>query len=571
MKPTEEQAHAIACATSGGSLALEALAGSGKSSTLKMIAAAMPSRRMLYTAFSAQVVKDAKSAFPRNVRVQTNHGLAYASVGAAYKHRMERRLTPWVVAEGLGMTQASYPGRMKPEDVAQLALEAVLRYQQSADLELTKQHARVPGGITQDREEVAAIVLQTARKLWNDLADPAGKLPITHDTYLKLWALSCPKLNFDAIMLDEAQDANPVITDVLTRQQTQLIVVGDRYQQIYSWRGAVNAMSAFPIKERAWLTQSFRFGNTVAQAANAVLTGHLDAQVRVRGNPAISDSIAAFDQAQGQYALVARKNATLIGEVFNQAGRRVAVVGGVTDLIKLVEGVEKLQRGELAITCPDLADFKDWGEVKDYAGTEAGRHLAMLVRLVEYYGTWRLTQALRSVEGNERDEASCHVILSTAHRSKGREWDRVILADDYPEPDDEEETRDPSESRSKWNPEEANLLYVAATRAKAVLDVEQVGAWRHAVRAAHEAGHRFPGLSDDPRFAPQGGPARDGDPDGHPVAPPKELSVKQCIVAELYLAALGVRPASQETLAAIQAAFGKLGYDSPESLRLLLE
>jgi hypothetical protein len=52
------------------------------------------------------------------------------------------------------------------------------------------------------------------------------------------------------------------------------------------------------------------------------------------------------------------------------------------------------------------------------------------------------------------------VILTTAHKSKGREWDNVILADDYPSPYD---------SKGRYiglHEQERNLLYVACTRAK---------------------------------------------------------------------------------------------------------
>ncbi|APS68750.1 hypothetical protein AVI55_16905 (plasmid) [Piscirickettsia salmonis] len=42
---------------------------------------------------------------------------------------------------------------------------------------------------------------------------------ITHDGYLKLYQLSKPILNqYDFIMLDEAQDANPAILDIFERQ-----------------------------------------------------------------------------------------------------------------------------------------------------------------------------------------------------------------------------------------------------------------------------------------------------------------------------------------------------------------
>ena len=60
MKATQEQQIAIDCARKGAPLAIEAMAGTGKSTTLKMVANALGGRRMLYTAFSAAVIADAK-------------------------------------------------------------------------------------------------------------------------------------------------------------------------------------------------------------------------------------------------------------------------------------------------------------------------------------------------------------------------------------------------------------------------------------------------------------------------------------------------------------------------------
>ena len=61
------------------------------------------------------------------------------------------------------------------------------------------------------------------------------------------------------------------------------------------------------------------------------------------------------------------------------------------------------------------------------------------------------------------DDARGAVILATYHRSKGREWPRVILF--------EHNERCPSRgARQDWQKEqESNLAYVAFTRAQRVL------------------------------------------------------------------------------------------------------
>ncbi len=57
-------------------------------------------------------------------------------------------------------------------------------------------------------------------------------LSLGHDRYLKLWALSRPEPRAEYILVDEAQDLNPVLLDVLSRTRCQVLSVGDPYQQI---------------------------------------------------------------------------------------------------------------------------------------------------------------------------------------------------------------------------------------------------------------------------------------------------------------------------------------------------
>ncbi|MGY3621811.1 hypothetical protein [Bradyrhizobium sp. USDA 10063] len=44
-----------------------------------------------------------------------------------------------------------------------------------------------------------------------------------------------------------------------------MIYVGDKYRQIYEWRGAVNAMKKIETQGETYLTTSFRFGTAIAE------------------------------------------------------------------------------------------------------------------------------------------------------------------------------------------------------------------------------------------------------------------------------------------------------------------
>lgn len=286
------------------------------------------------------------------------------------------------------------------------------------------------------------------------MVDRSDETPLGHDGYLKLWALSQPTLKVDYILLDEAQDTNAVVLGVLAKQAAQVVYVGDRHQQIYEWRGAVNAMEKISGCEDAALTQSFRFGHEIATAASQVVAT-LGEQKQIRGNPAVNSSIEATGRAN---AVLARTNATVILEVLEatRTGMRPCVCGGTQELKRLLSDVYELKAGKPGIS-PEFFGFQNWAEVVEFADSEEGQALRTFVQLVEQHGEAKLWAAVNKAVA---DENAADIVLSTAHKAKGREWDAVRLAPDFmnvrlgPDADAQSEVR---------------LFYVAMTRAKKLL------------------------------------------------------------------------------------------------------
>jgi hypothetical protein len=133
---------------------------------------------------------------------------------------------------------------------------------------------------------------------------------------------------------------------VLRAQQCQVIYVGDPYQQIYEWRGAVNAMDHIRAPECA-LTESFRFGPAIAQLASRVLA-LMDEDTPVRGQDQSLPRILHESAGQDRDAVLCRKNATVLTHLAQGIGRgdRVAVRANVDELRAFADGAEQLMRGQ---------------------------------------------------------------------------------------------------------------------------------------------------------------------------------------------------------------------------------
>jgi hypothetical protein len=497
-KPTPEQQAVIDAYAAGESLVVVAVAGAGKTTTLKMAANAT-GRRALYVAYNKALAEDAKASMPPTVECRTAHSLAYREVGWQYKHRLGgKRLSGRAIAElmyaggRIGATRVlnspvdigiGIP--LRQGTIASLAMETVKRWCFSADPAITIRHLPHRDGITGlARQALADIVLPIADLAWKDLIHPSGKLPFIADHYLKLWALSEPRIPYGSILFDEAQDANKVLTKILTDQRdAQLVAVGDPCQQLYAWRGSVDALATWPADRRLALSQSFRFGPAVAGRANVWLD-LLNAETRVVGAPWIDSRVAMVDQPD---AILCRTNAGAMKAVMDRlagdAGTRVHLVGGGDAIRRLAEAADQLQHGE-PCDHPELIAFSDWAEVQEYVMEADGSDLAPLVKLVDEYGTGAIIAAAEQLAPKAGD---ADLIVSTGHKSKGLQWPAVQTGPDFKEPQPRPwPTPDSPRKAIVLQRGELMLGYVAVTRAEQLLDDASV-AW-----AGRVSGWGFP-------------------------------------------------------------------------------
>ncbi|MER8734241.1 UvrD-helicase domain-containing protein [Mesorhizobium sp. M1227] len=533
--PTAEQEQAIQAFLSGGSLRINAYAGTGKTSTLQFLAQSTR-RRGQYVAFNKAIVTDSKGKFPATVDCATTHSLALKSISSDYKRNRDKcfsRLSAKQLAEILGIKKSwriDKDHSLQAVSQAYLVQETVRRFAHSADEVISEIHVPRHGSLLAAGEPTLKAVneyaLTNAQHVWERMCDGRDPLPLGHDGYLKLWALSKPQLAVDYILLDEAQDTNPVVLDVLKRQQCQLVYVGDRYQQIYEWRGAVNAMEAIETDTTVHLTQSFRFGPGIADEASRILA-RLGELRPLTGNSALRSRVGICNPD----AILARTNANVMTALIDclEADRKPHLVGDNKDLKTLLRGVVDLKEGRPA-EAPEFFGFTNWQAVVDFSKTTEGEQLAMFVNLVQSKGEKRLLWALN----RSFDEGEADIVVSTAHKAKGREWRNVRLMDDFLKT---REARSPAEQAAKEQHDaaELRLFYVAVTRAKEVIEIPTMRTGRREPeRVAPPAPRAIPQLPKTSVVQPS-----DWKPAAKPIAslatpPPASKPAKRGFLARLF-------------------------------------
>lgn len=477
---TPEQDEAVGLFLSGEHVVIKAGAGTGKTTTLRVLSQQARGRRGQYMAFNRAIVDEAARKMPAWVSCKTAHGLAMGAVGRQFAHRLRsRRLPSAQVAKLLGISQpvkvtiGQQSKMLAPGYLAGLVMRSIAVFCNSDDPSPTRRHIPYIEGIDMpavdgrrtyaNNDAVAAAIEPALAKAWADLTSVNGELRYTHDCYLKLWQLSDPVINADFVLFDEAQDASPVMASIVAQQadRAQLVYVGDSEQAIYGWRGAVDALGQIQGAQTSFLTRSFRFGPAVADVANGILERIPGAEMRLVGHDPIDSQVVEY--AADPDAVLCRGNAETMSRYLGalKEGLRPYLVGEGRELVSFAKAVTQLQV-EGWTPHPELSIFTTWGQVQDYVDQDPqGSELALLVRLVDEYGADTIVEALE----HQAPEDRCDFTISTAHKAKGREWDTVTLAGDFPEPDEDDEV----------SAEELRLLYVAVTRARQVLDIGGVG------------------------------------------------------------------------------------------------
>ncbi len=480
IQPTAEQLDTLAKVATRKPIVVRAYAGCGKTTMLKMIGRANPRLAGVYLAFGRDIAHEAAREFPSNVTCSTVHSMAYrAMIRRFSKDKLGGKLSGGFVAWKLALKSAQWRndnGQVLLSYSARgwgfLLCETVKRFCQSGRSDFVAGDVLVEGKLDhvspELRERVKTAVLKDARHLWAQMIDPASPIPLGHDGYLKLWALSKPVIPCDFLMLDEAQDTNGVVLELVRGQRAQIITVGDAHQQIYEWRGALNAMDLLPSELEGRLTTSWRFGPTIAGYASGILR-LLGETIPLQGNPAKADSIATIEGRPD--AILARTNARLLGEISAaiDSDLRPYVAGGTRELEQFCDAALKLMAGQSVETPLEFFGFKDWAEVRDASEGPDGGDLQRWVKLFEDHEPAALKDLLASLPTNEAD---ADLVLSTGHKAKGREWPRVKLCDDF--------LRGIGETNQDGTPKaidpaavaaELRLFYVAATRGKDQLEV----------------------------------------------------------------------------------------------------
>lgn len=462
MTPTPEQSAILDADRTGANLMINALAGTGKSATLKLLDRAhRKAEARLYLVFNKRNQLEALAAqkadeFSSLTAIKTFNGL-----GHGIWQKVVGQLT-------LDKSKSRSIWREMTDDMRRAdASEAWRHYSVVMDgIEKAKAHGYVPrscklphsalidtnGLIAAMDERPTESALELIDALLNRSIVQAysGTIDFNDQIYMPaLFEGIYPK--FPRIMVDEYQDQSPVNHALLERLvRGKLIGVGDPFQNIYGFRGAKSGGMATATERYSMLelplSVSFRCPSAIVEAARWRVPEFKWS--KQGGSVHAPDNFRASEFGDDA-TIICRNNAPLLRIAFRLLGigRSVNVIG--SDLgPRLVAIMKKL--GDA--TMPRAALFtaiEEWREAKLMAGSKSASDLADCLRVFAEHGD-TLGSAISYAEHIFAQRGT--IRLLTIHKSKGLEFDNLFWLD--PGLLDLAKTQ------------EQNLAYVAITRSQ---------------------------------------------------------------------------------------------------------
>ena len=512
MTPTlEQEAILSAGRDSKDSLMITAMAGTGKTSTLCLLAQALPMQPAIALAFNVTIKKELEKRFPPFWKVMTLNGLGHRAWMNALRGKTivldERKLGRLVTSV---FKDFAYKG---DDDAWGNIRQLVSKAMQAGIVPASRPHK----GFAPDTPEQWAMLadaywlqnieeteIAMAREVLTRSVNEGfeGKISFDDQIYLPV-CFNGQFPRYPLLMGDEVQDWS-VMNRVMAQRTCsgRFILVGDPAQAIYQFRGAdAGSMQRLRALRPSWidlpLSVTFRCPKVVVDRQQGHVPGfqafHTNAvgevvkfqryQPKIQIGPAHNSDDTAKPQtwdwkrvetiaSAGSIAILSRNNAPLLKIAFKLLRANVPVTMLGRDIGKTLVALSKKVLPDDDMSAPNcVLEVNQWRESQLALAHANGQEdkaanvqdQAECLLAVIDGAKAENAAAIRWYLKELFERSSGHVTISTIHRAKGLEWQTVLHLDPW---------RIPSK-HAQHNPvqiqQEMNLKYVAETRCSRVL------------------------------------------------------------------------------------------------------
>ncbi len=471
---TPEQADIIDFAlTRKENLLVNALAGTAKTTTIERVGTVCDRTPILYLVFNKRNRDEAAERMPSHVDCRTFNALGHR----AWSNQIGRRLTidtkkSYTILKGLinelGRAEKSEAYESFSEILAAARLAKVTGYIPSGRFEGVNPLVR------DDPFDEEPTWLQThlldALLTKSIKVAYSGTIDFDDQIYMPtLFGGTWPQ--FPLVMVDEAQDLSPINHAMLEHLACgRIIAVGDPWQSIYAFRGAMQqgmeALRSGYSMETRGLSISFRCPRSIVHRARSHVPTFSYPEWAIEGEVNELSSWTTDNIIDGS-TIICRNNAPLFSLAVRliRDGRGGKLVG--SDIgPNLLRSLKKL--GPESLTTTQVFDAINRAEAEALAKARYPASTADKFECLRVFAGQGPNLSAAIGYANHLFAAGGTIQLISGHKAKGLEWDTTYHLDPW---------RIPSRyaiTKEELN-QELNIRYVIETRAKRVLNVINLG------------------------------------------------------------------------------------------------
>ena len=481
-----------------GSAVVIAVAGSGKTTTIVECAKRLPQGvTASFIAFNKRVAEELKSRLPNNVQARTMNSLGgvtwnrFARAGQGGWIQLDKNKS-WQILDNIAsVTERDAYGNavvklvslaksvgLVPQDIAAYGDTTPL----TEDVDEEWENLIDYYDVDVEEEDTRHVIALARRVLSKSVEIGRELIDFDDQLYLPTITDACKFFPHDFLFVDEAQDANMIQRMMIRKalkSNGRLVAVGDPAQAIYGFRGAdtesiANIKALFGATELP-LTVSYRCPKAVVQEAQKYVA-HIQPAPNAALGSVVDAGMWSTETFKAGDAILCRNTAPLVEMAFTLIRDKVAcellgrdIASNLTSLIKKMKAksIEHLRDKLDAYVAREMERFR-LKKQEDKIQRLQDRLDTINIFVNELPETRRsVPELIRRIEAMFHDEAGNKrkdiVQLSTVHKAKGAEWQRVFILDRW-------ELMPSRWAKQAWQKEqENNLIYVAVTRAKDTL------------------------------------------------------------------------------------------------------
>lgn len=416
IEPTEEQLAIIKALPVETLIKVNAFAGTGKTSMLQMLTNFYPDKKFLYLAYNKSMQEDAQTKFNNNVEVKTVHAFAYNYIAKHTKLNLKE---------------------IKNYNAKDFSTLFNVDYKKGQDINTAfSDYCNSPDSINA-KDLNWQYIEKTCKLIDENKFSPSFDYILKK--FLELIENGINIQKYDTILLDEAQDSTDIIIDIFFKlKANHKVLVGDRHQQIYSFKNSKNAMTKIIGKEYA-LTKTFRFPKNIANYSNLLLERFKGETLSIKSDILPKNFEEISENEHSSIGYISRGNSLLIDKMLelhsnNQSFKTIRNPREIFKTIKDIGYFLKKDSKEISSQNDFLRQLSNEQELINYIELTKDFQLESTLRIFKTKFDSNLEKVieLENIANNYfKQKTFIKNILTTAHSAKGLEFDCTIILSDY--------------------------------------------------------------------------------------------------------------------------------------------